>query len=97
MYDTLVRVTEELDVARDLFSGVRDHLQAMVAESQNEVGTKLTVIASLVLVPSFIVGFYGQNFEGAFTKGFWTLGVSTGLVLASTVVQLVLFRWRRWI
>ena len=68
-YDTLVRVTEELDVARDLLAGVRDHLQSKIAENQNEVGKKLTVIASLVLVPSLIVGFYGQNFEGVFDRG----------------------------
>jgi Mg2+ and Co2+ transporter CorA len=96
-YDTLVRVTEELDVARDLLASVRDHLQAKVAESQNEVGKKLTVIASLVLVPSLVVGFFGQNFEGEFQKGWWTLGVSTGIILVSTAVQLALFRWRRWI
>jgi len=96
-YDTLVRVTEDLDVARDLLAGVRDHLQAKVAESQNEVGKKLTVIASLVLVPSLVVGFFGQNFEGEFQKGWWTLGVSTGIILASTLVQVALFRWRRWI
>ena len=96
-YDTLVRATEDLDVARDLLAGVRDHLQAKVAENQNEVGKKLTVIASLVLVPSLVVGFFGQNFEGEFQKGWWTLGVSTGIIAASTLIQLALFRWRRWI
>jgi Mg2+ and Co2+ transporter CorA len=55
------------------------------------------VIASLVLVPSFIVGFYGQNFAGSFDQGYWTLGVSIASIAVSTVVQLGLFRWRRWI
>ena len=96
-YDTLVRVTEELDVARDLLAGVRDHLQSKIAENQNEVGKKLTVIASLVLVPSLVVGFYGQNFEGVFDRQYWTLGTSLGLIVVSTLVQLALFRWRRWI
>jgi magnesium transporter len=96
-YDTLVRVTEELDVARDLLSGVRDHLQSKIAENQNEVGKKLTVIASLVLVPSLVVGYYGQNFESAFEEAYWSIAVSTGLIMASTIVQLALFRWRRWI
>ncbi len=96
-YDTLVRVTEELDIARDLLAGARDHLQARIAQNQNEVGKKLTVIASLVLVPSFIVGFYGQNFEDAFGDAYWTLGVSTMLIVVSTLVQVALFRWRRWI
>jgi magnesium transporter len=96
-YDTLVRVTEELDVARDMLAGVRDHLQGKISENQNEVAKKLTVIASLVLVPSFIVGFYGQNFAGEFDRTYWTLGASTGLILVSTLIQLAIFRWRRWI
>jgi magnesium transporter len=96
-YDTLVRVTEELDIARDLLAGVRDHHQSKVVEGQGEVAKKLTVIAALVLVPSFIVGFYGQNFASAFDEDYWSLAVSTGLILLSTIVQLAIFRWRRWI
>lgn len=96
-YETLVRVTEELDVARDLLGGVRDYYQAKITEQQNEVGKKLTMIASLVLVPSFIVGFYGQNFAGEFRAWYWGVGVSVGLIVATTIVQLVLFRWRRWL
>lgn len=96
-YDTLVRIGEEIDVARDLLSGVRDHLQSKIAENQNEVGKKLTVIASLVLVPSFVVGFFGQNFESEFGRDYWTVAVSSSVIVASTLAQLALFRWRRWI
>jgi magnesium transporter len=96
-YETLVRATEELDVARDLLGGVRDYYQAKIAEQQNEVAKTLTVIAALVLVPSLIVGFYGQNFAGHFGDWYWSLGISLGLIVATTVVQLVLFRRRRWL
>lgn len=96
-YETLVRVTEELDIARDLVAGVREHHQSKVAEAQGEVTKRLTVIASLVLVPSLIVGFYGQNFAEAFGDPYWSIGVSALLIATSTVLQLVLFRWRRWI
>jgi magnesium transporter len=95
--ETLVRVTEELDIARDLLAGVRDHHQSKIAENQGDVAKKLTVIASLVLVPSLIVGFYGQNFDSVFDDGYWQLGVSLMLIVASTIAQLVLYRWRRWI
>ena len=84
-YETLVRVTEELDVARDLLAGVRDYYQAKITEQQNDVAKKLTVIASLVLVPSLIVGFYGQNFEEVFDSGYWSLATSLGLIVASTL------------
>ena len=96
-YETLVRVTEELDVARDLLGGVRDYYQAKITEQQNDVSKKLTVIASLVLVPSLIVGFFWQNFGEAFQDWYWSIGVSVGLIVATTIVQVALFRWRRWI
>ena len=95
--EALVRVAEELDIARELLGGVRDHHQLKVAESQGEVAKKLTVIASLVLVPSLIVGYYGQNFASAFDEPYWSIGVSSALIVSSTIVQLALFRWRRWI
>jgi magnesium transporter len=96
-YETLLRVGEELDVARDLLSSARDYHQSVIAERQNDIVKTLTVIASLVLVPSLVVGFYGQNFEGIFQRPYWTLSASLGLIVGSTIVQLALFRWRRWI
>ena len=96
-YDTLVRVIEELDIARDLLASVRDYLQSKVSEGQGEIVKKLTVVASLVLVPTLITGFYGQNFAGVFEKGYWSLGVSLGLIVATTLAQLAFFRWRRWL
>jgi magnesium transporter len=96
-YDTLVRATEELDVARDLLASVRDYLQAKISESQNEVVKKLTVTASLVLVPTLITGFFGQNFAGVFDERWWTVGMSLGLIAFTTVAQLAFFRWKRWI
>jgi magnesium transporter len=96
-YETLVRVTEEHDIARELIAGIRDHHQSTITESQNDIVKKLTVIASLVLVPSLIVGFYGQNFGSAFDERFWSLGVSLGLIGLSSIALLALYRWRRWI
>ena len=60
-YDKLLRATDGLDLARDLLAGVRDFHQAQVANDQNEVMKRLTVIASVLLLPTFIVGLYGQN------------------------------------
>ena len=96
-YETLFRAGEELDVARDLLSSARDYHQSVITERQNDTIRTLTVIASLVLVPTLIVGFYGQNFEPVFDEKYWSFEVSTGIIVASTIAQLVLFRWRRWI
>jgi magnesium transporter len=96
-YETLFRAGEELDVARDLLASSRDYHQAVIAENQNEIVKKLTVIASLLLLPTLVVGFYGQNFVTAFNDFYWSIGASTFLIVATTIAQLALFRWRRWI
>jgi len=96
-YETLFRAGEELDVARDLLASSRDYHQSLIAENQNEIVKKLTVIASALLLPTLIVGFYGQNFVRQFNDFYWSIGVSVGLIVMSTLAQLAIFRWRRWI
>ncbi|HEY0415075.1 MAG TPA: magnesium transporter CorA family protein [Gaiellaceae bacterium] len=97
-FDKLLRASEGLDAARDSLAGVRDYLQGKISNDQNEVMKRLTVIASLLLVPTFIVGLYGQNFrhipELAWAWGYWW---SWGWIAATTVGQLLFFRWKRWI
>ena len=62
-YDKLLRASEALELCRDLVAGARDYYQAMVAQDQNEIVKRLTAVASVLLVPTFIVGLYGQNFR----------------------------------
>ena len=94
-----MRAVDGVDLARDLLAGARDYLQAKVANDQNEVVKRLTVIASLVLVPTFIVGVYGQNFQHHFPEIHWQYGYawSWGLILVTTIVQIIFFRKKRWL
>jgi magnesium transporter len=98
-YDKLLRAFDGLELSRDLINSVRDYLQAKVANDQNEVMKTLTVIASLVLLPTFIVGLYGQNFQHHFPEIHWRFGYvwSWGLILVTTVVQLWFFRRKKWL
>jgi magnesium transporter len=98
-YDKLLRAFDGLELSRDLIASVRDYLQSKVANDQNEVTKKLTAIASLLLVPTFIVGLYGQNFQHNFPEIHWQFGYlfSWALIVATTVLQLWFFRTKRWI
>lgn len=97
-YDKLLRATDGLDLSRDLLAGVRDFHQAEVANDQNEVMKRLTVVASVLLLPTFIVGMYGQNFkhipELGWAQGY---GFSWALIVVTTALQLWYFRRKRWI
>jgi magnesium transporter len=98
-YDKLLRAFDGLELSRDLIASVRDYLQTKIANDQNEVMKKLTVIASLLLVPTFIVGLYGQNFRHHFPELGWQWGYawSWGLIVATTVAQLVFYRRKNWL
>jgi magnesium transporter len=98
-YDKLLRAFDGLELSRDLIASVRDYLQSKVANDQNEVMKKLTVIASLLLLPTFIVGLYGQNFQHHFPEIHWQFGYlfSWALIVATTLLQLWFFRRNRWI
>jgi magnesium transporter len=97
-YDKLLRAMDGLDLSRDLLASARDFHQAKIANDQNEVVKRLTVIASLLLVPTFIVGLYGQNFkhipELNWSFGYWW---SWGWIVFTTILQLAFFRWAGWI
>ena len=97
-YDKLLRATEAIEYARDLLAAVRDYQQARISIDQNEVMKRLTAIASILLVPTFIVGLYGQNFEHMPELG-WGFGYwwSWGWILASTAFQVIYFRRKGWI
>jgi magnesium transporter len=97
-YDKLLRAVDGLDLSRDLLASARDYHQAKIANDQNEVTKRLTVIASVLLVPTFIVGLYGQNFrhipELGWGFGYWW---SWGWIVLTTALQLAFFRWLGWI
>jgi magnesium transporter len=97
-YDKLLRASEGLDLARDLVASVRDYHQAKVANDQNEVMKRLTVIASVLLLPTFIVGLYGQNLQGIPEFG-WSFGYwwSWSLIVLTTIGQIIYYRRKRWI
>src|SRR6266516_192214 len=98
-YAKLLRAFDGLELSRDLIASVRDYRQAKIANDQNEVMKKLTVIASVLLLPTFIVGLYGQNFKHHFPELGWQWGYawSWGLIVVTTIAQLVFFRRRNWI
>jgi magnesium transporter len=97
-YDKLLRALDGLELSRDLLAGVRDYSQAKIAQDQNEVMKRLTVVASLLLLPTFIVGNYGQNFVNI-PELHWHLGYAYvwGVIVVTTLIQLWYFRRRDWI
>jgi magnesium transporter len=97
-YDKFLRALDGLEISRDLLASVRDFQQSKISIDQNEVTKRLTMIASLLLVPTFIVGVYGQNFVDI-PELKWHLGYafSWGVIIATTIAQLWFFKRKNWV
>jgi magnesium transporter len=94
VYDHLVRVAEQLEAARDLVSSVMEVYLSVIANRTGDITKQLTIFASIFMPLSFIVGFFGENFEGIAPHAmFWPAMVTMALV---PVGMLMWFKHKGW-
>ena len=87
-----------LDDIDSLTKGITERSTQLAEEESVAAGRFTGAIASIMLLPTFIVGLYGQNFvKMPETK--WAYGYlfSWGAIVALTVFQVWFFRRRRWL
>jgi magnesium transporter len=63
VYDHVVQVMDSIDTYRDMLSGMLDIYLSSVSNKLNEVMKVLTIIATIFIPLTFIVGLYGMNFQ----------------------------------
>jgi magnesium transporter len=102
VYDHLVLVSEEVAAQRDVLGTILEANIAVISVEQNKITLRqsatmeqLTIFASIFLPLSFVVGFFGQNFDWLVTHvqsftAFVVLGIG-GLALPCVL----LFLWFR--
>jgi magnesium transporter len=100
VYDHLIRISDLVDSYRDLLTGAMDVYLSTVSNRLNEVMKRLTIVATIFMPLTFIVGFFGQNFAWMVREitGFWPffwLAVVSEVVVV--VAMLIWFRRRQWI
>ncbi len=97
VYDHVIHLIDLLDTYKDLTSSLLDiHINAMNTR-MNEVMKVLTVISTIFMPLTFIVGVYGMNFdympELRWHWGYFTVLGSMGLIVIS---MLYYFRRKKW-
>jgi magnesium transporter len=98
VYDHLMYVIENLTTYREMLSNLVElHLSAM-SNRLNEVMKALTVIATIFMPLSFIVGVYGMNFD-YMPELHWRWGYPAVLVLMFGIAAglMVYFRRKGWL
>ncbi len=97
VYDHLVKVTETVDLYRDLLSSALDSYLSLQSNQLNQLVKTLTLASIMLMSASLISGVYGMNFVHM-PELAWPWGYPFALALMLTVgLGLALFfKSRRW-
>jgi len=98
VYGHTIEIIETIESFRDLISGMIDIYLSSLSMKLNEVMKYLTIIATIFIPLTFIVGIYGMNFKYMPEIG-WRLGYPMVMfvVLIVGVSMLIYFRRKKWL
>jgi magnesium transporter len=96
--DHVTRIIDTVETYRDLLSGIMDIYLSTNANKMNEVMKVLTIMSSIFIPITFMVGVYGMNFDNMpelkTEHGYYVLW---GVMLATVIGLLVYFKRRKWL
>lgn len=98
LYDHIVQVIDMVETYRDILNGLYDLYLSEISFRTNSVMQLLTIISTIFIPLTFLVGVYGMNFkfmpEIRWHYGYFYLW---GLMIFITIVMLILFKRKRWL
>jgi magnesium transporter len=88
------------DYETHLYSKVQFLLDAVLGfinTKQNDIFTVLTIVSVVGIPPTLIASIYGMNFKNMPELDWaWGYQFGLGLILLSTIVPIILLKWRGW-
>lgn len=98
LYDHTIQVMDMVENYRDMLSGLQDLYLSEISYKMNQVMQVLTIITTVFVPLSFLVGLYGMNFEYMpelrYKYGYYIL---CGIMLSIAGGLLLWFRRKRWL
>ena len=95
--DRITRYLEDLDLARERTTVLREEFLGQIAQEQNTRMYVLSVVAAVFLPLTFVTGLLGMNVGGLpgidNPQGFM---ISIVVMIAAAIGLAVFFRWKRW-
>jgi len=98
VYDHTIQVIDAIETYRDMLSGMLDIYLSSVSNRMNEVMKVLTMIATIFIPLTFIVGIYGMNFNMPELQWPWAYPYVFYVVLFVIIlVMITYFRRKKWL
>ncbi len=98
LYDHTVQVIDIVETSRDVLASLHDTYLSSLSHRMNEIMKVLTIISTIFIPLTFIVGVYGMNFK-TMPELEWRPGyyVVWGVMVAIGAGLFAYFRRRRWL
>jgi magnesium transporter len=98
VYDHTIQVIDTVETLRDMVTGMLDIYLSSVSNRLNAVMKVLTIIATIFIPLTFIVGVYGMNFR-YMPELEWRYGYPLiwFIMIAIGVTMLIFFKKRNWL
>ena len=98
VYDHVVQIIDTIETFREMLSSMLDIYLSSLSNRLNQVMKVLTIIATIFIPLTFIVGLYGMNFK-YMPELEWQWGYPFVLTIMISVVCIMLFffRKRKWL
>ena len=97
LYDHIIQVNESIDLYREMTRSLMDMYMTIISHKMNEIMKVLTIIATIFIPLTFIVGVYGMNFkympELNYYNSYFILLVAMFIMV---ICMLLFFRKKRW-
>jgi len=98
VYDHTIQVIDAVESYRDIVSGMLDTYLSSISNRLNEVMKVLTIIATIFIPLTFLVGLYGMNFRFMPELGWrWGYPAVLTVMVVAAAGMVAYFRRRRWL
>jgi magnesium transporter len=96
LYDHVIQIMDISDTLRDILSSMLDIYLSSASNRMNEIMKVLTIISTIFMPLSFIVGLYGMNLIMPETKLGWMYPAVWGVIVAVAGAMLFYFKKKKW-
>ncbi len=98
LLDHTIHVNETIELQREMTTGLMEIYLSMMSNKMNEVMKVLTIIATIFIPLTFIVGIYGMNFKFMpELEWHWAYFAVWGIMIVIIVVMLLFFKRKKWL
>ncbi|WP_043317518.1 zinc transporter ZntB [Microbulbifer sp. HZ11] len=96
--DRLLRHIEDIDAVRERAAVTQEELMSRISEQLNSRMYVLSIIAAIFLPLGFLTGLLGVNVGGIpGSENPQAFVIFSALLVVTVAIQLVVFRWKKWL